>query len=78
MRPISSSTLVRASASTSRTSFTPADVADNWTKWALVSSATRRASVVLPVPGGPHRIIETGRPASSIVRKAAPGLSRSC
>ena len=30
--------------------------------WASNASAIRRASVVLPTPGGPHRIIECSRP----------------
>jgi len=38
--------------------------------------ATSRASVVLPVPGGPQRIMETGRPPSTMVRNDAPGESR--
>ena len=43
----------RARASTSRTSFTVAETAESSSKAAPVVSATMRASVVLPVPGGP-------------------------
>ena len=35
-----------------------------------------RASVVLPVPGGPHRITELSRSASTNVRSGRPGPSR--
>ena len=39
-------------------------------------TASRRASVVLPVPGGPYRIIECGRPSSIAVRSVEPRPSR--
>ena len=39
-------------------------------------SATIRASVVLPEPGGPYRIIEWGRPVSIAVRSEEPAPSR--
>ena len=45
----------RASATTLRRSATPAVTADMATIRALVSVARRRARVVLPLPGGPHR-----------------------
>ena len=38
--------------------------------------AMRRASVVLPVPGGPQRIIECSWPRSSACRSGLPGASR--
>ena len=38
--------------------------------------AISRASVVLPTPGGPHRIIECGRPDSKATRSGLPGPSR--
>ena len=38
----------------------------------LAASATSRARVVLPTPGGPQRIIEPGLPASMTVRSGAP------
>ena len=43
----------RARASTSRTSFTVADTADSSSNADPVEAATMRASVVLPLPGGP-------------------------
>ena len=43
---------------TSRTSFTPADTADNSTNFAWPLFAINCAIVVLPVPGGPHRITD--------------------
>ena len=43
----------RASASTSRSSFTPLATALSWRKRLRLSVASSRASVVLPVPGGP-------------------------
>ena len=46
----------RASSMAARTSFTPALTAANATKRRPLTSAARRASVVLPVPGGPHKI----------------------
>ena len=39
-------------------------------------SATIRASVVLPEPGGPYRTIECGRPCSIAVRSAEPGAEQ--
>ena len=41
------------------------------TKRMPTASASRRAIVVLPVPGGPHRIIEASLPAATI-RPIAP------
>ena len=38
--------------------------------------ATSRASVVLPVPGGPNRIIECGAPCSIAVRSAVPSAEQ--
>ena len=43
---------------------------------ASACSAVIRASVVLPVPGGPYRTIECGRPDSIAVRSAEPAPSR--
>ncbi len=42
-----------AASSTARTSFTPTPAAFSCSKWACVYPAISRASVVLPVPGGP-------------------------
>ena len=44
-------------------SLTPASTADSPMKSASVAFAASRASVVLPEPGGPHRIIEWMRAA---------------
>ena len=46
--------------------------------WASKASAISRASVVLPVPGGPQRIIECSRPDSKATRSGLPGPSRCC
>ena len=48
----------RALARISRTSFTLADTAERASKAAVVVPAMSRASVVLPVPGGPQRMTE--------------------
>ena len=41
----------------------------------LVSCASRRAIVVFPTPGGPHRIIDDNRPVASM-RPSAPSLPK--
>ena len=46
--------------------------------WASKASAISRASVVLPTPGGPQRIIECSRPDSKATRSGLPGPSRCC
>lgn len=56
-------------------SFTPAEVAERVMNAASAWTATRRESVVLPVPGGPQRSIDTGFPDSTINLKAEPGAS---
>ena len=61
-----------ARSSTARTSARPALTADASSKAAREFTASSRASVVLPVPGGPYRIIECGRPSSIAVRSAEP------
>ncbi len=43
---------------------------------ALNASAISRASVVLPTPGGPHRIIECGLPDAKATASGFPGASR--
>src|SRR5690242_8931274 len=65
-----------ARATASRMSLTPASTAEIATKSALNASAIRRASVVLPTPGGPHRIIECGLPAANATASGLPGASR--
>ena len=42
----------------------------------ILAFAVSRASVVLPVPAGPQRMRELGRPDSSSDRKAVPGATR--
>ena len=57
---------------TARTSFTPAVTAESSTKSRSAAPATRCASVVFPVPGGPHRIADSGPatpPAPSVSRR---------
>ena len=44
--------------------------------WASKPSAIRRASVVLPTPGGPQKIMECGRPDSKATRSGLSGPSR--
>src|SRR6266702_2258677 len=55
-----------ASATTWRISLTPASTAEKGTKRAPATWAMRKATVVLPVPGGPQRIIECRRPSSRL------------
>ena len=74
-RPCSPSSW-RAPSTTSRTSFTPAVTADSGTKCLDVAAATTVASVVLPVPGGPHRMAEVSRSDSIRARSGAPGPTR--
>ena len=65
-----------ARATTSLTSFTPEVTALNATNRLSVDSATRRASVVLPDPGGPQKIIEGARSSSINLRNGASGAVR--
>ena len=51
----------------------PASTALNGTKCACVISAMTRASVVLPVPGGPQRMIDCSRSRSIASRSGLPG-----
>src|SRR5262245_27847265 len=67
-----------ASATTWRISLTPASTAEKGTKRAPATWAMRNASVVLPVPGGPQRIMEWRRPSSSARRSTVPGPIRCC
>ena len=52
-----------------------ASTADSTMNFELTAPATRRASVVLPTPGGPHRIIECSCPLSSASRSGQPCAS---
>ena len=62
-----------AAAITSFTSLMPARTALNAMNSAFVRSAMSRASVVLPVPGGPQRMIDCSRSRSIISRSGRPG-----
>ena len=66
----------RARSSVSRTSFTPALTALSCSKALLVWAAMAWASVVFPVPGGPQRITDDSRSASTSVRSGCPSPSR--
>ena len=61
-----------ARSTTSSTSFLPAVTAEISTKSASNSCARIRASVVLPVPGGPQKIKFTGSPFLTISVKILP------
>ncbi len=67
---------LRASATTSRSAATPSIVVLSCSKRAPTASASRRPIVVLPEPGGPHRIIEGRRPPSTSRRSGAFGPRR--
>jgi hypothetical protein len=67
-----------ARSSTSRTSCLPALTADASSNAAREFRASNRASVVLPVPGGPYRTIECGRPCSIADLSADPSPRRCC
>src|SRR5437867_10386075 len=61
---------------TSRTSRIPARTAEKETKGERVESAMRRARVVFPDPGGPHRTREWISPLSAATRRGRPGPKR--
>ena len=65
-----------ACSTAARTSLTPAITAESAMNSASQVFATSRASVVLPVPGGPQRIIEWRLRPSSSRRSGLPGASR--
>ena len=73
--PVARSSLP-ASSTTRRRSATPAVTAERATKRARVPRAMTLASVVLPLPGGPQKIIEGTTSRSSARRSARPGPSR--
>ncbi len=75
-RPCACAASARSTAS--RMSLTPPSTADMAMNCASKASAISRASVVLPVPGGPQRIIECSRPDSKATRSGLPGPSRCC
>src|SRR5216683_1129720 len=68
----SSSSTRRAASTASRRSATPEVTAASDLKTALDWRATSNAIVVLPVPGGPHRIIEWSLPAAAISLSRRP------
>src|SRR5260370_42329989 len=61
---------------TSRRSFTPDSTGEIDLKTDAVCSATSRARVVLPLPGGPQRIIECRVPEAAIWVSSLPGPSK--
>ena len=63
----------RAPSTAARMSRTPELTALIVSKWACVTFAITRASVVLPVPGGPHRISDGTRSASIARLSTLPG-----
>ena len=65
--------LSRARSITARTSFTPAVTADSSTNARPVPSDSSEARVVLPVPGGPHRITETTGASAAAVSRVRSG-----
>ena len=66
----------RLASMTLRTSATPELTAESSSYADPVSAATSRAMVVLPVPGGPKKIIEPTVPVSMATRRAAPSPRR--
>ena len=66
----------RARSMAARASLTVAATAESSSKALAVAAATTRARVVLPVPGGPHRITEDSRSASISSRSGRPGPIR--
>ena len=60
--PAALARLCSACSIAARMSFTPDSTADSAMNSQSKALAVRRASVVLPTPGGPHRIIECGLP----------------
>ena len=65
----------RARATASRMSLMPACTAESAMNSASQAAAISRASVVLPVPGGPHRIIECRARAAMASYSGLPGAS---
>ena len=67
-----------ASAITALMSLMPASTALKATKCACVVAASMRARVVLPVPGGPQRMIDCSASRSMASRSGLPGATRCC
>ena len=70
------SSRARAAPTISRIRGTPSVTALNGTNTRCDVVATRWARVVLPLPGGPQKIIEPGTPRSIASRSGLPGASR--
>ena len=68
-----SSAALAAAAITCLISLMPLMTAENSMKLAWVVSAMILASVVLPTPGGPQKIIELGSSRSICTRSGLPG-----
>src|ERR1035437_5682672 len=66
----------RAASTATRTSLTPALTADSSTKRRLVAWLSTYASVVLPVPGGPHSSSDIGASLSISLRNGVPAPVR--
>ena len=62
----------RAASTAARTSLTPALTAESSTNRRLVTWLTTYASVVLPVPGGPHSSSDMGASLSISLRNGVP------
>src|SRR5438309_211065 len=69
---------MRASSMLRRRSATPALTALSGTKCDEVTRAISRASVVLPLPGGPQRTIDPNRSSSMARRSSCSGPTRCC
>ena len=67
-----------AKSTASRISFTPPNTALMDKNCASNASAIKRAMVVLPTPGGPHKIQLCGCPDSNATRKAMPSPNTCC
>ena len=67
-----------ARSTASRMSFTPPSTALMLMNCASNASAISRAMVVLPTPGGPHRMQLCGRPDSNANRSGMPGPNTCC
>ena len=76
-RPLRASSSA-ASATIWRSSFTPCSTAEKVTVGTPLASPSSWASVVFPVPGGPHRISDSRRPLARRSRSTRPGPSRCC
>ena len=59
-----------------RMSLTPENTADKAMNSQAKAWAVSRASVVLPTPGGPQKIMECGLPDSKASRKGLPAPKR--